>query len=89
MTNYEGTVHTVLSYLMTKCVIDGSSRKATVRVPYSQLVNSIGAKANPDYQDTDLVVTLNFIWDESLSNDITLDLSEAELNENDDFGEIK
>ncbi len=72
--------HKVLEYLITKTVLDGSSRSSTLRIPYSELMVAMGRIIeHKDYDTTDLVIEMKLSWDgggESL-----LSMDEDDINE--------
>jgi hypothetical protein len=46
---------------MTKAALTGKLRSTKVRIPFSELSDSIGVQSN---KDIDLVVSINLEWDE-------------------------
>lgn len=58
--------HSVLNYLLTKAAVSGKVAKTTLRVPYADLVASVGKSTT---KEADLVITIEMSWDEKVSED--------------------
>jgi len=56
------SVHRVLEYLITKATVSGKLKSTKIRIPYSELADSVGQKS---YKNVDLIVKIDFEWDES------------------------
>jgi hypothetical protein len=55
-------VHRVLEYLLTKAALTGQLKGTTVRIPYNELMAGVG---QTKFRDTDLIVKIDFEWDEA------------------------
>lgn len=78
MTNENvAALHKVLHYLLTKAAVGGKLGKTTVRIPISDLAETVG---QTDTRDVDLVVTIALSWDEG-SPDATVDEQESQDSE--------
>ena len=60
--------HTVMNYLLTRAVTDGTNESAVIRVPYADLLSTIGKKVETDEDRQnellDLVVHITLSWEE-------------------------
>lgn len=54
------SVHKVLEILLTKAAISSKPQKSTIRIPYKELLASIGQETTKEF---DLVVTIQMNWD--------------------------
>ncbi len=77
------SAHKVLEILLTKAAISSKPSASTVRIPYKDLLASIGQKTD---KQIDLLVTISLEWDaaeydQSLSLDEYMELVEEEENE--------
>jgi hypothetical protein len=57
----QAAAHRLLDYLITKAAVSAKTSSKTVRIPYSELLKTIGQTSN---KDVDLVVTISLEWDE-------------------------
>jgi hypothetical protein len=53
-------IYKVLDYLLTKAVLTGKLQNTKIRIPYSELAESVGQQSN---KNAILVVELKFKWD--------------------------
>lgn len=56
------SAHKVLEYALTKAAVSGKLTKTTLKIPYSELLESIGQKSD---RSLDLIVTIELNWDET------------------------
>lgn len=66
------SAHRVLEFVLTKAAVSAKTHKTTLRIPYKELLASIGKETD---NNIDLVLTLETSWDES-----TADAESDELN---------
>jgi len=73
MTSRAYTPFTVLNYLITKATVEGTNDKAVVRVPYADLLASIGKKVETEEDfsnsELDLVISIELNWEEHVEDD--------------------
>ncbi len=60
-------IHAILDYLITEAAVSGKVHKATYRIPYLDLKQSIEAE-DFDYEDLDLEVRIRLKWVETEEN---------------------
>lgn len=67
------TAFTVLNYLITRATIDGTNESGVIRIPYADLLESVGRKIETaeDKQNAelDLIIRIDMQWDEHSDND--------------------
>jgi hypothetical protein len=87
MTSRAYVPFTVLNYLITKATIQGTEDAASIRIPYADLLASIGKQieTEDDKQNAqlDLVVNIQLSWEEHIDDaDQTV---EMDMDFNEDY----
>jgi hypothetical protein len=74
------SAHRVLEYALTKAAVSAKLTKTTLRIPYKELLHSIGQSTD---KEIDLVLTIDTAWDET-SRFANLDEDSLNLEESED-----
>ena len=75
MESRSAAAHRILEYLLTKAVTSGKAKRATLKVPYADLVQDW--KGDIGFEDVDLVLEISTKWvardDETLPMEVSED----------------
>lgn len=62
MSQIVASAHKVLEFALTKAAVSAKLTKTTLRIPYKELLISIGKETT---KDIDLILTIDMAWDET------------------------
>ena len=80
MESATASAHRILEYLLTKAVVTGDAKNASIKIPYQDLAQDW---EGAEHDDVDLIVEIKTKWAAKDDETLPLEISEGDISDGD------